>query len=91
MTEEILQKYIRNSDLIQFETGTFDDFTQLKEQIMKGENVEQNLVLIFALGYFAANQFYTNEVRHLLSDKKLELKLSEFHEIVKKISGKPLS
>ena len=91
MTEEILQKYIRNSDLIQFETGTFDDFTQLKEQITKGENVEQNLVLIFSLGYFAANQFYTNEVRHLLSDKKLELKLSEFHEIVKKISGKPLS
>lgn len=91
MTEEILQKYIRNSDLIQFETGTFEDFTELKEQILRGTDVEKNLVLIFALGYFSANQFYTNEVRHLLSDRKLELKLSEVHDIVKKISGKPLS
>lgn len=91
MTEEILQKYLRNSDLIQFETGTFEDFTDLKEQILRGTDIEKNLVLIFALGYFSANQFYTNEVRHLLSDRKMELKLSEFHEIVKKISGKPLS
>lgn len=86
MKKEILEKYMRSSSIIQAETGTLDDFNNLKE-----DPTESNLVLIFMLGYFAANQYYTDEVRQLLKEKKLELKLSEIHDIVKEISSKPLN
>jgi len=86
MNQELLQKYLRNADLIMFETGTFDDFMNLKENIN-----DDNLILIFMLGYFASNQYYTNKIKELLNDRKFEFKLSEVHNIVKEISGKPLA
>ena len=85
MNSEMLEKYLRNSVLIQTETGTYDDFFELCQN-----PTEDNLVLIFMLGYFAANQFYTDKIRELLNERKLEFKLSDVHEIVKEISRKPL-
>ena len=52
--------------------------------------MQENFVLIFMLGYFAANQYYTNKVKDLLKERKLEFKLSEIHNIIKEVSGKPL-
>lgn len=85
MTEQILQTYLRNADIILAETGTYADFVELKNN-----PTEENLVLIFMLGYFAANQYYTNKVKDLLKERKLEFKLSEIHNIIKEVSGKPL-
>lgn len=85
MDEQILQTYLRNADIILAETGTYDDFVDLKNN-----PTEENFVLIFMLGYFAANQYYTNKVKDLLKERKLEFKLSEIHNIIKEVSGKPL-
>jgi len=85
MNEQILQTYLRNADIILAETGTYDDFVDLKNN-----PTEENFVLIFMLGYFAANQYYTNKVKDLLKERKLEFKLSEIHNIIKEVSGKPL-
>lgn len=85
MESELLEKYLRNSFLIQTETNTFDDFVELCK-----EPSEQNLNLIYMLGFFAANQCYTDKVREFLAERKLEFKLSEVYNMVKEISGKSL-
>jgi hypothetical protein len=86
MNEQILQTYLKNADIIMAETGTYSDYVDLKNNPS-----EENLVLIFMLGYFAANQYYTNKVKELLRERKMEFKLSEIHNIIKEISGKPLN
>lgn len=90
MSPQLLEKYIRNTEIILSETGTYDDFQEFKSKILEMEDVEQNLILVFALGFFAANQYYTDEIKQLLKERKLELKLSEVHSIVKEVSTRPL-
>lgn len=84
--ENALELYLRNADIIMLETGIFDDFVELKNNIN-----DNNLVLIFMLGYFASNQYYTNKLKELLKENKTDLKLSDLHTIISEISSKPLS
>ena len=81
-----LETYLRNADIIMLETGILDDFFELTNNIN-----DTNLVLIFMLGYFASNQYYTNKLKELLKEKKIDIKLSELHALISEISSKPLT